>query len=424
MPQAFLSSALREQAMAEQRGRHLKEAISEKMASNIIGQIAQNESARGIGQMGRKGAVLGRAAAQESSRDVQKSFFEMKQDLAEEEKMLNLITGAATAVGAIGAHLATRGPTEESEFEKQARAAEPDPSFPLDPSSAEMDWLKAQTGAFEAEDALKAMETVSPMVDPSSIVGAPPRAIAESFKLTGGIPAMGGDESSIARKEAQHAKYFEATRHADVREKREALQQAEEGLRESLGPTIPEQEAAQEKAEKEKAFTQNLISTPVDQWSDEQKAFVLKAADIVREKEPAAQVAQKPVPWAEIKDYLIGKGMSENHALGVLANIQAESGFSPGAVGDQGTSFGLFQHHKDRGEAMKNFAGDDWATNWRAQIDFAFTEGAGQGYLNKQFATPEEASEWWTIKFEVPADKEKKAKERALLISRFIESAG
>ena len=82
------------------------------------------------------------------------------------------------------------------------------------------------------------------------------------------------------------------------------------------------------------------------------------------------------VSQKEIYNYLINKGLSHNHALGMLANIKAESSFDTGAVGDGGKSFGLFQHYDERRDALLKFIEEkyenkDWKTNWKAQIDFA-----------------------------------------------------
>ena len=121
----------------------------------------------------------------------------------------------------------------------------------------------------------------------------------------------------------------------------------------------------------------------------------------------------------EIYAYLKSKGLSHNHILGMLANIQAESSFNAGAIGDSGTSGGLFQHHAERFSGMVAFAGRDWAKNWKRQIDYALREDAGKQYSNKQFKTPEEASSWFTINFERPSNKESKAKQRLENLKNF-----
>jgi murein DD-endopeptidase MepM/ murein hydrolase activator NlpD len=125
------------------------------------------------------------------------------------------------------------------------------------------------------------------------------------------------------------------------------------------------------------------------------------------------------VPSKEVYAYLISKGLSHNHAIGILANIQAESSFNAGAIGDNGTSGGLFQHHAERFSGMVAYAGKDWSKNWKRQVDYALREDAGKQYTNKQFNSPEEASAWFTLNFERPSNKELKAKERLGNIKNF-----
>jgi hypothetical protein len=120
----------------------------------------------------------------------------------------------------------------------------------------------------------------------------------------------------------------------------------------------------------------------------------------------------------EVSNYLSGK-MDDNHRLGILTNIQAESGFRPGVMGDNGTSGGLFQHHNERFVALVNKLGDNWATNWKGQIDFALSEPAGMEYLSTRFSSPAEASKWWTIHFERPANMHQVADSRVGLLRNF-----
>ena len=47
----------------------------------------------------------------------------------------------------------------------------------------------------------------------------------------------------------------------------------------------------------------------------------------------------------QIYQALINAGASTTQAIGIMANMIAESGLNPEAVGDQGTSFGLVQQH-------------------------------------------------------------------------------
>lgn len=132
-----------------------------------------------------------------------------------------------------------------------------------------------------------------------------------------------------------------------------------------------------------------------------------------------AEGAENFVSSKEVYDYLISKGLSHNHAMGMLANIQAESSFDAGAIGDNGTSGGLFQHHAERFDGMVAFAGKDWAKKWQRQVDYALREDAGKQYVNKEFKNAMEASAWFTLNFEKPANKEQKAKERLDYLQNF-----
>lgn len=81
----------------------------------------------------------------------------------------------------------------------------------------------------------------------------------------------------------------------------------------------------------------------------------------------------EPVP-REIVQYLTSKGMPTSGAIAVAANIEAESGYRTDAVGDHGTSFGICQWHNERGTAMKQMAGPNWANNLSGQLDFLWHE--------------------------------------------------
>ena len=126
----------------------------------------------------------------------------------------------------------------------------------------------------------------------------------------------------------------------------------------------------------------------------------------------------------KIYNYLISKGLTRNQALGMIVNIQAESAFDSAAVGDNGASYGLFQHNLSRRDAMveyikENYDDKDWKTNWKGQIDYALTEKDTQTYMGIQFDSPEEASKWFTINWERPQDKEKKAEERISVLEDY-----
>lgn len=72
-------------------------------------------------------------------------------------------------------------------------------------------------------------------------------------------------------------------------------------------------------------------------------------------------------------NFFRGKGLSEAQTAGVLGHMKAESAFNPGAIGDGGNAFGLFQWN-DRSPAMKAAVGPNWASNTHGQLDFAWSE--------------------------------------------------
>ena len=133
-----------------------------------------------------------------------------------------------------------------------------------------------------------------------------------------------------------------------------------------------------------------------------------------------ANKKDKYISQAAVKSYLSTK-MDNVHVAGIMANIQAESGFRPGVMGDNGTSGGLFQHHAGRFRNMVAASGgpEEWKHNWKGQIDFALSEPAGRKYLNLKFDSPEQASKWFTLYFEIPANKEQVAVARSLNAKRF-----
>ena len=125
------------------------------------------------------------------------------------------------------------------------------------------------------------------------------------------------------------------------------------------------------------------------------------------------QKISNPVMAKDIYSYLTQKGVDHEHAVGILANIQNESQFNSGAIGDNGTSGGLFQHHNERFTAMRKAAGPDWQKNWKGQVDYALSEGDMQSYLKRPVRSGQEAARAFVYDFERPKDKEGEANKRA-----------
>jgi len=95
---------------------------------------------------------------------------------------------------------------------------------------------------------------------------------------------------------------------------------------------------------------------------------------------------------------LAQRGYSPVQAAGILGNLQVESALNPTAIGDNGTSYGLGQWHKDRWQGLKSHAaglGLD-PSDPSAQISFLDWElknREGMAYQALQAAqTPEQAA--------------------------------
>jgi hypothetical protein len=72
----------------------------------------------------------------------------------------------------------------------------------------------------------------------------------------------------------------------------------------------------------------------------------LIAAVLTAAAQAVARLAANPVNNA--MNYFIGQGWTPAQAAGIVANLQAESGLRPDAVGDRGLAYGIAQWHPDR----------------------------------------------------------------------------
>jgi hypothetical protein len=117
----------------------------------------------------------------------------------------------------------------------------------------------------------------------------------------------------------------------------------------------------------------------------------------------------------ELFQTLIEFGIPSAHAEGMLANAIPESGLNPAAIGDSGTSGGLFQHHGDRFAGLQAFA-EQQGKSWKdpaVQVQYTLSEPDTKAYLAQSFASPQDASMWFTKNWERPANADQKAVERA-----------
>jgi len=131
--------------------------------------------------------------------------------------------------------------------------------------------------------------------------------------------------------------------------------------------------------------------------------YVLKDTEANKKytKSRSKPTAQDVYQYIKMKN----PSLTENQVVGIVANVEHESGFRPGVMGDSGTSGGLFQHHKSRLDKMKNFIGEDWKTNWQGQIDYAMTERSMKKYLQNDYKNPTYATGAFMRIFERPKDQ-------------------
>lgn len=123
----------------------------------------------------------------------------------------------------------------------------------------------------------------------------------------------------------------------------------------------------------------------------------------------------------EAYDYMRSLGVSDIHAKGILANIQGESGFQTGVMGDNGMSGGLFQMYDDRYRKMEQ-AVPNWRMNWKGQIKHALQDDTAPQFLQIQFNSPEEAADWFLENYERPAMEHRPGRKK--LNRSFIPNLG
>lgn len=78
---------------------------------------------------------------------------------------------------------------------------------------------------------------------------------------------------------------------------------------------------------------------------------------------------------SQVWSFFAQKGLKPHQIAGIMGNVAGESGFNPLAVGDNGTSFGLFQHHADRGQGLLNAVGGPGGLgNVQGQLEYVWQE--------------------------------------------------
>lgn len=125
----------------------------------------------------------------------------------------------------------------------------------------------------------------------------------------------------------------------------------------------------------------------------------------------------------QVFDYLTDTmGLNSAAACGVMANIEAESGFSLGALGDSGSSYGLCQWHNSRFDNLKSFCAQQGLDYWTLEGQMGYLSMELKTWYQSTYNvlrtvpnTPEgayEAAAFWCIHFEAPADAQNAAVRR------------
>jgi hypothetical protein len=117
-------------------------------------------------------------------------------------------------------------------------------------------------------------------------------------------------------------------------------------------------------------------------------------------------------------DFLVGQGWTAAQAAGVVANLQAESGLRPDAVGDRGRAYGIAQWHPDRQAAFQRFSGRAiQGSTFEEQMGFVHYEltlggEVRAGNLLRNANSANDAGSIVSRHYERPADREGAAARR------------
>lgn len=132
---------------------------------------------------------------------------------------------------------------------------------------------------------------------------------------------------------------------------------------------------------------------------------------------------------SKIAGFFEKQGWSHAQALGIAANIEAESKGNAGAVGDNGAAYGIGQWHADRqAQFAKLFGHDIRNSTMDEQLQFYQWElknsqaKAGQDLSGA--TSPGQAAAIVSSEFERPADREGEMKRRAMLATQYAAMVG
>ncbi|WP_238925053.1 phage tail tip lysozyme [Achromobacter insuavis] len=179
------------------------------------------------------------------------------------------------------------------------------------------------------------------------------------------------------------------------------------------------------------SLIEKLLPDEVRKSKDPVKAFMDNNKDAITpdwlKSKPKAELTPDAKDAIEKFEKM---GWSRNQAIGIVNNLQAESGgrLDHRAIGDNGTAFGVAQWRNERVEMFKRIMGVDIMNSTRDQ-QYAFADWElrnthkGAGDRLRASKSVEDASRIVTTDFEIPAKKEMRADERAAVATELARLA-
>lgn len=312
------------------------------------------------------------------------------------------------------------------------------------PIEEEFDKLKA---LFNFDDLLETLGINEPLTVPSDVIDASQLADVDPSQLNTLLQtdAVAIDESKFKEIQAAHPEIEGDFTSEKARTEAEAFQVAD--IQKQLGTTDTAQTYSGQKLgvdATKKLYAADKGANAAELLPEQAKAnrdlFYDEAGNArsvagvqsqiskkVSTVKPATQLASREgsVSRKQVYEYLKSKGVDHVHAIGMLANIEGESGFRPGILGDKGTSGGLFQWHDTRLTKLQQ-AIPDWQTNWKAQIDYALQdkEGNVKDYFGTNYPNAQDATTGWVQYFERPKDPVKASATRRSFVPALEKEVG
>lgn len=141
---------------------------------------------------------------------------------------------------------------------------------------------------------------------------------------------------------------------------------------------------------------------------------------------PSLGTAEQQARAKQAQDYFVSKGWTPEQSAGLVANIHKESGFNPGAVGDNKAAYGIAQWHGDRRAALAGLTGRSMVGSTFEQqleaVHLELTQGQERkaGDALRQARTANEAGGIVSRQYERPFARDAEAASRGATAEGFL----